>query len=99
MMAKIIIKRRFLEGKTAEVLELMHDLRFAAMSQDGYVTGETLMQVDDPQKLVVIGTWQNIDSWHKWQNTDMRTELEAKLEAYTVEPTIYEEYVVGPKVY
>lgn len=99
MVAKIIIKRRFLEGKTAEVLELMHDLRFAAMSQDGYVTGETLMQVDDPQKLVVIGTWQDIDSWHKWQNTDKRKELEAKLEAYTVEPTIYEEYVVGPKAY
>ena len=79
MLSKIIIKRRFQEGKMAKVLESMHDLRFAAMSQEGYVTGETLMQLDDPEKLVVIGTWQDIDNWHQWQNSAKRKELEAKL--------------------
>lgn len=41
MLAKIIIKRRFRQGATDEILALLHDLRFAAMSQPGYVSGET----------------------------------------------------------
>ena len=44
MPAKILIKRRFKEGAHLEILALLHDLRFAAMSQPGYVSGETLMQ-------------------------------------------------------
>ncbi|OQX62610.1 MAG: hypothetical protein B5M56_05935 [Desulfococcus sp. 4484_241] len=95
MLAKIIIKRRFREGTTREVLALLHDLRFAAMSQPGYISGETLMQYDDPQKLVVIGTWQNIESWHSWKANPKRNEFEAMLNIYQDGPTVYEEYLLG----
>ena len=98
MLAKIIIKRRFKEGHTAEILNLLHDLRFAAMSQPGYVSGETLRQFDDPQKLVVIGTWQAMDNWHQWKNSAKRKELEAMLDLYQETPTVFEEYVVGPQI-
>ncbi|MFZ5563403.1 MAG: antibiotic biosynthesis monooxygenase family protein [Thermodesulfobacteriota bacterium] len=95
MLAKIIIKRRFKKGSTREVLPLLHDLRFAAMSQPGYVSGETLMQYDDPRKLVVIGTWQDMNSWQQWKKDPRRNEFEAMLNVYQEEPTVYEEYVLG----
>ncbi|WP_052294229.1 antibiotic biosynthesis monooxygenase family protein [Desulfosudis oleivorans] len=95
MLAKIIIKRRFRQGATDEILALLHDLRFAAMSQPGYVSGETLMQNDDPRKLVVIGTWQDMESWHRWKNNPRRNEFEVMLNVYQEGPTVYEEYVLG----
>ncbi len=98
MLAKIFIKRRFKEGKTLEVLALLHDMRAAAMNQPGYVSGETLMQNDDPQKLVVIGTWQDMESWHQWKADRKRQEFEAMLELHQEGPTEYEEYVVGTKL-
>ncbi len=96
MIAKIIIKRRFLKNKTAAVLPLLHDLRFAAMSVEGYISGETLVQSDDPQNLLVITTWQSMESWRQWKNSDRRKALEAMLDSYKETPTIYEEYILPP---
>ncbi len=95
MLAKILIKRQFKTGFTPEVIALLHDLRAAAMSQPGYISGEPLMQLDDPQKLLVIGTWQNIESWHRWKESAKRQELDAMINVYLEEPVIYEEYVAG----
>jgi heme oxygenase (mycobilin-producing) len=95
MLSKIIIKRRFKKGSASDVMTLLHDLRYAAMSQPGYITGETLMQHDDPQKMVVIGSWQSMESWHEWKNSAKRKEFELKLANFQEEPTTYEEYVVS----
>ncbi len=96
MLAKILIKRYFKTGYTREVIALLHDLRAAAMSQPGYITGETLMKPKDPQHVLVIGTWQNLDYWHQWQDSDKRKEFDAMIDIYLEEPVVYEEYVVGP---
>ena len=67
MAVKVLIKRRFKEGKAREVFALLNNFRSAAMEQKGYITGETLIGHDDPQKLLVIGTWQSIDNWLSWK--------------------------------
>ena len=95
MLAKIMIRRYFKTGYTREVIALLHDLRAAAMSQPGYISGETLMRYKDPQRVLVIGTWQDIDSWHQWQNSRKRKQLDAMIDIYLEEPVVYEEYVVG----
>lgn len=95
MVAKIIIKRRFKPDCTMEVLNLLNDLRAAAMSQPGYISGETLIGYADPRQLTVIGTWQNMTSWHQWKDSDKRREFDAMLAIYQVEQTVYEEYLLG----
>ncbi|MDY6903047.1 MAG: antibiotic biosynthesis monooxygenase family protein [Thermodesulfobacteriota bacterium] len=95
MVAKIIIKRRFKPDCTMEVLNLLNDLRAAAMSQPGYISGETLIGYEDPRRLTVIGTWQNMESWHHWKESDKRKEFDAMLMLYEVEQTVYEEYLLG----
>ena len=99
MLSKILIKRNFKTGYTREVIALLHDLRAAAMSQPGYISGETLVQNDNPQKVLVIGTWQNIESWHQWKNCAKRKEFDAMIDIYLEEPVVYEEYVVGAAAY
>ena len=95
MQAKIIIKRKFVKGKQKEIIALLRELRSIALQQPGYISGETLTSSDDPQMLVVIGTWQNMESWHNWKENNTRKTLEKMLETYQEESTQYSEFTLG----
>ncbi|MDZ7599145.1 MAG: antibiotic biosynthesis monooxygenase family protein [Desulfobacterales bacterium] len=95
MLAKILIKRRFKKGCNKEVLALLNEFRAGAMNQPGYISGETLVDSRDPQTLVVIGTWQDMDSWHRWKENRARRTFEAMMEIYQEGPALYEEYFLG----
>ncbi len=95
MQARILIKRRFIQGNRNEIMTLLRQFRAAAMSQPGYISGETLSASEDPQTVLVIGTWEDLASWHRWKANNTRKTLEQMLEAYQEEPTIYQEFVIG----
>ena len=95
MIAKIIIKRRFKGDKTRQILALLNELRARALTQPGYISGETLTKSGFPDNLVVIATWQNIAAWQDWRANEDRKRLEAMLELYQERPTEYEEYLLG----
>ncbi len=96
MAVKVIIKRRFREGKAREVFALLKKFRSEAMDQEGYITGETLIGFDDPQKVLVIATWQSRDNWLKWKEDSGRKVNEDLLQQYLDGSTEYEVYVLGP---
>jgi heme-degrading monooxygenase HmoA len=96
MAVKVIINRRFKEGKEKEFFALLKKFRSEAMDQEGYITGETLVGFDDPQNVLVIATWQNRDNWLKWKEDSDRKENEALLQQCLERPTEYEVYVLGP---
>ena len=95
MQAKILIKRRFKKGSRDEIMTLLRQFRAAALSQPGYISGETLSASEDPQAVLVIGTWEDLTSWKRWKANNTRKTLEQMLEAYQEEPTEYREFVVG----
>lgn len=95
MNAKIFIKRKFVKGRKKEIIALLKELRTGALGQPGYISGQTLAACDDPQTLLVIGTWQDIENWHAWRENDTRNTLEKMLETYQDGPTQYEEYILG----
>jgi len=95
MNAKILIKRRFKKGKQKEIIALLRELRGGALHQPGYISGETLTSSDDPQVLMVIGTWQDMESWNNWKRNNTRQTLEQMLEIYQEKSTEYQEYTLG----
>ncbi len=95
MLAKVLIKRRFKSGHTKEIVSLLNDMRSAAMRQPGYISGLTLMEPENPNMMLVIGTWQSIEAWNQWKAQTERTRLDAMLEIHQVGSTQYEAYVVG----
>ena len=95
MQAKIIIKRKFLKGKKKEIIALLREFRSSALNQPGYVSGETLTSIDDPQTMIVISTWQDLESWYKWKDNNTRKTLENMLGTYQEESTDYQECIVG----
>ena len=95
MQAKILIKRKFNKGKKREIIALLKELRAMALQQPGYISGETLSAVDHPQTLMVIGTWQDMESWHNWRENDTRKTLERMLTTYQDGSTEYQEFTLG----
>ena len=95
MQAKIIIKRKFVKGRQREILALLRELRSGALQQPGYISGETLSDPQDPQTLVVIGSWQDMESWITWKENDTRKTLEKMLETYQQTSSEYLELTLG----
>jgi len=95
MQAKILIKRKFNQGKKREIIALLRELRAMALQQPGYISGETLSAVDHPQTLMVIGTWQDMESWHNWRENNTRKTLEQMLTTYQDGSTEYQEFTLG----
>jgi quinol monooxygenase YgiN len=95
MLVKVFIRRRFKKGKNKEILALLNEFRSGAMNRPGYVSGETLVNHDDPQRLLVIGTWQGMDYWMAWKENSVRKNFEKMLEIYQEEPAEYETWVLG----
>lgn len=90
-MIKVIIERRCLPGKEAELEGLLLELRTRAMRQPGYVSGETLKgdtlrTVDDPSLWLVISAWVDADSWLAWESKPERREIASKIEPLLVAP-------------
>lgn len=95
MVVKVLIKRKFKEGKSREALALLKKFRADAMDQPGYISGETLFDYDDPHKNLVIGMWQSIENWLAWKDNDIRKANEALLERCLEGPAQYETYILG----
>jgi heme-degrading monooxygenase HmoA len=95
MAIKIIIRRRVSKEKEAKLLPLLIELRSKATAQPGYISGETLRNVNDPQDFIVISTWQSVDSWKTWEASKGRTEIQNKIDSLLGEKTNYGIYFYG----
>ncbi len=95
MIAKILIKRKFLKGKGEQIMSIMNNMRTGAMAQPGYISGETLMDHQNPRNKAVLCTWQSLEDWLNWKEKSERKQFDAMLEVFQLGPTEYEEYVVG----
>ena len=52
--------------KLDEPYRLLSELRSLATIQSGYVSGETLVSMDNPNKVVVVSTWLSRKRWDAW---------------------------------
>lgn len=77
MQAKVIIERHTAPHQEHHVLAIATELRAAAIRQPGYISGETLIDVEDHTALVVISIWRDMEDWRKWESSEERKLLEA----------------------
>jgi heme-degrading monooxygenase HmoA len=92
VLTKVYIKRQIKEGKEKNFFELLKRLRSEAMHQKGYISGETLINTDNAQRIMVVGSWQRLEDWKSWKDNPVRKEIDSRLEELQVEPTTYESY-------
>ena len=95
MAVKVFIKRYVKKGRTDTALELLKEVRGQALKQPGYVSGETLVNHYDPCSITVVSTWQTIDDWIRWQESEERSNKEDQLEGLQEGSTRFEIYDLG----
>jgi heme oxygenase (mycobilin-producing) len=86
-MVKVLMERTIKGQQVREIVRLLRMLRVKAIQQPGFISGETLHAVDDPNHYLVIGTWENLADWEDWFNNPERKEMQADLDKFLEEPT------------
>ncbi len=95
MAVRIIISRRVPKGKESELLPFLIQLRALATAQPGYISGETLRNLDNPEDYLVISTWKSVNDWKSWVSSKQRAEIQDKIDALLEEKTEYSVYAYG----
>ena len=95
MEIKIIITRTVPKEKQDQLRPLLLQLRALATSQPGYISGETLRNMDSPEEYLVISTWKSKENWDAWYNSPQRQEVQKKIDAMLGQTTTYARYLYG----
>lgn len=95
MAVKVFIKRHVKEGKVDDAYRLLNKLRSEAMNQPSYISGETLVNHYDYRSITVISTWQSVEDWISWEESENRAANESELENLLEEPAKFEIYDLG----
>jgi len=81
-MVKVLMERTIRGQNVGQIVRLLRQLRVLAMQQPGYISGETLHGVDDPNFYVVISAWESLDQWQSWFNHPERQKMSAEIDSY-----------------
>jgi heme-degrading monooxygenase HmoA len=79
-MVKVLSERAIKGGNVLEIVRLLRHLRVKALQQPGYVSGETLHAVDDPNLYLVISVWESLEDWQRWENNPERQKMIAEID-------------------
>jgi heme-degrading monooxygenase HmoA len=95
MAVKILIKRTVPRERAKDLIPLFRQIRSHAIRQPGYISGETLKRLDQPDQFLIISTWQSSEDWEKWLNNKERNELIDKIDGLLGGKTDCEIYHYG----
>jgi heme oxygenase (mycobilin-producing) len=92
MAVRVFIEREVQPGSDLRLHNLLMQLRNKAMLQKGYLTGETLRDVNNPNKFLVISTWESLENWNNWHASRERKVLQDELDEFLKAPGKYTVY-------
>ena len=79
MQAKVIIERLTAPHQESHAMAIATELRAAGIRQPGYISGETLIDINDHTSIVVVSTWRNLQDWERWESSEERHRLEENM--------------------
>jgi heme-degrading monooxygenase HmoA len=80
MTVRVIIERQVEPGQEARLRFLMTQARGKATNAKGYISGETLRAMNDPNKFIVLSNWNSAQDWEAWAKSPERVKLLQELE-------------------
>ena len=95
MAVKILIRRTVPEAKARQMIPLFRKMRTLANEQAGYITGETMRNLENPDEFLVISTWETSDDWNRWVQSDERKQIQTEIDDLLGGQTEYEIFHYG----
>lgn len=93
MAVRVFIEREIDPGNEIKLHNLLLKLRAKAMQARGYISGETLRCVDDPNRFLVISTWNSLEEWRNWENNPDRKAIQVEIDKVLRAPSRVSVYV------
>lgn len=87
-MIKVVLERTIRGKHVKDAVLLMRQMRVLAMQQPGYISGETLHAVDDPNHYLVISAWESLEHWQDWFKHPERQKIQQEVDHLLGTPTI-----------
>jgi heme-degrading monooxygenase HmoA len=60
-------------------VESFHEIRALATVQPGYISGTTMVNLENSVEMLIVSTWEDKDSWGVWYTSDIRKNYYKKL--------------------
>ncbi len=79
MTVRVIIEREVEPGREASLQYLMMQARSKALKAKGYISGETLRALDNPNKFLVLSNWNSTEDWKAWESDPERAKLQMEM--------------------
>lgn len=92
MHIKVLMYRNVANQNKEKLLPLLIQLRSMAEKMPGYIKGETLVNMDDSTKTVVVSSWESLENWEEWLNSHTRRTIQQEIDRILTEPTYYQVY-------
>jgi len=85
-MIRVLIERRLATPVQEPLQQAMREIRSAALSRPGYVSGETLRDSRDPLHYFIISTWRSRADCETWLRSDARRRIAERIAPILAEP-------------
>ena len=95
MTIRILIKRTVPEDKARDLIPMFKNIRQLAVQQEGYISGETLRNYNNPEEFLIISSWQSVSDWEKWLKRKERQEIQDKIDQLLGGKTRYDVFHYG----
>ena len=92
MSVKILIKRKVTDESMPGLEFLLRNLRSLTIHQKGYISGESLISVEEKNLCLVISSWKTLEDWQRWFSSTERLAIQNQIDHLLGEPTHYEIY-------
>ena len=92
MAVKVLIRRKVSKEHEEDLFQLITQLRSLATRQPGYISGETMRNIEDEDEYLVISTWESLDVWNAWKMSDERAEIQGNVDKLLKGESRYEVY-------
>ncbi|UCE82430.1 MAG: antibiotic biosynthesis monooxygenase [Deltaproteobacteria bacterium] len=93
MAIRVLIERKIDPENEPALSTLLMNLRGKAMLAKGYISGETLRSLEDPNEYLVISTWNSLNDWRKWEADKERQEIQSKIDSLLRAPAVQRVFV------
>jgi heme-degrading monooxygenase HmoA len=57
------------------VVGIIRQLRNEAIKRNGYITGETVIDNDQPRRVLAISNWNKAENWDTWDKSELRLQI------------------------
>jgi len=92
MAIKVAISRKITKSQKTAVQKILAALTTLAVSQPGYLSGECLVSMEDPEDHLTLCSWHSRADWERFSNLPRAKELHDQVDQLLDRPTIHRFY-------